>query len=65
MLTSFLTAIGAMVGLMLAWVGVQALWRKTFADYVSDEDVLAERRDCGNCGCITVCERKAKADSTK
>ncbi len=49
-----------MVGLMLAWVGVQSLWRKTFSDYVNDEDVLAERRSCGNCGCITICENKKK-----
>ena len=63
MIQSLLTAVGILVGLVLAWVGVQALWRKVFADYVNDEDVLAERRDCGNCGCTTACENKAVGGS--
>ncbi|HRD82755.1 MAG: hypothetical protein IAE84_18255 [Saprospiraceae bacterium] len=59
MVKSLFTAIGILVGLVLAWIAVQALWRKVFADYVHDDDVLAERRECGNCGCTTACERKA------
>ncbi|HRF40618.1 MAG TPA: hypothetical protein PK198_17620 [Saprospiraceae bacterium] len=58
MVKSLFTAIGILVGLVLAWIAVQALWRKVFADYVHDDDVLAERRECGNCGCTTACERK-------
>jgi hypothetical protein len=46
-----LITIIVVVGLMLIWVGVQALWRNTFAEYIQDEDVLADRRSCGNCGC--------------
>jgi hypothetical protein len=60
MIQSLLTAVGILVGLVLAWVGVQALWRKVFADYVHDDDVLAERRDCGNCGCTKACENKLR-----
>lgn len=59
MIQSFLTAVSILVGLVLFWVAVQALWRKVFADYVNDEDGLAERRDCGNCGCTKACENKA------
>lgn len=44
--------------MMTIWVIVQMLWRKTFAEYLSDEDVLADRRSCSNCGCTTVCENK-------
>lgn len=59
MLKSLFIAIGGIVGLMLVWVGIQALWRKVFSDdYTSDEDVLAGRRSCGNCGCTTVCKNK-------
>ncbi len=49
-----------MVFLAIAWAAVQALWRNVFSDYISDEDVLADRRSCGNCGCGTACERKDK-----
>lgn len=47
-----------MVGLMIVWVLVQSLWRKEFRNYISDSDVLAERRSCGSCGCSEACERK-------
>lgn len=43
---------------MLGWTLVQIYWKKTFAANISDEDVLAERRSCSNCGCTTVCTRK-------
>lgn len=59
MLKSLFIAIGGIVGLMLVWVAIQALWRKVFTeDYTTDEDVLAGRRSCGNCGCTTVCKTK-------
>ncbi len=59
MLKSLFIAIGGIVGLMLVWVAIQALWRKTFSDdYTTDDDVLAGRRSCGNCGCTTICKNK-------
>ncbi len=58
MIQSLLIAMGTVVGLMLAWMLVQNLWRTTFADYLTEEDVLAERRSCGNCGCTQACEKK-------
>ncbi len=54
----YVIAIGGIVVLMLAWVWVQSLWRKTFSENISDEDVLAERRSCGNCGCTKVCKKE-------
>ncbi len=63
MLKLLLTGIGGMVGLMLVWVLVQRLWGKTFAGYFSDEDVLAERRDCRSCGCTTACENKEEINT--
>lgn len=58
MINSLLIGIGGMIGLVVVWYIVQRLWGNTFSDYISDEDVLAERRSCGNCGCTTACERK-------
>lgn len=55
---SYVIGIGAIVTMMLAWVGVQSLWRNTFSENISDVDVLAERRSCGNCGCTKVCEKE-------
>ncbi|MCB0565387.1 MAG: hypothetical protein KDD01_13520 [Phaeodactylibacter sp.] len=65
MIGSFLIGIGGMIFLMAAWVIIQSLWRKSFSDYLSDEDVLADRASCGNCGCATACERKRKPIATE
>lgn len=51
MMDTYIIGIGGVVGLAIVWVLVQKLWRRTFADYIADEDVLAERRSCSNCGC--------------
>jgi len=45
-------------GLMILWAVVQYLWRITFMDQQTDEDVLAGRSSCGSCGCGTVCKKK-------
>ena len=58
MIHSILVGIGGVVALMLGWLCVQLLWRRAFSDYVSDEDALAGRSDCGNCGCTATCVRK-------
>ncbi|MCO6477306.1 MAG: hypothetical protein J5I94_11825 [Phaeodactylibacter sp.] len=65
MIGSFLIGIGGMIFLMIGWALVQSLWRKSFSDYISDDDVLADRRSCGNCGCTTICENKREQLSTK
>jgi hypothetical protein len=57
-LMTYLIGIGAIVAMMLAWVWVQSLWRDTFSENISDQDVLAERRSCGNCGCTKVCKNE-------
>lgn len=61
MIQSLSIAIAGIISLMLVWMLVQFLWKKTFAAYVSDEDALADRSTCANCTCATVCENKAKA----
>ena len=58
MLHSLLIGIGGVIALMLLWTLVQTLWGKTFSDYMSDEDVMAGRTKCSNCGCTTACENK-------
>jgi len=63
MLYSLLIAITGIVTIMLIWVGVQRIWGQAFAEHINDEDVLAERRSCGNCGCGAIC--KNKNDSSK
>jgi len=60
MIQTYLIAAGIILFLMIAWIGVQSLWGKVFAENVNDEDVLAERRSCSNCGCTTVCINKSK-----
>jgi hypothetical protein len=55
---TYLFAIAIVVGLMLGWVGIQVLWRRVFTNYISETDVLAERRSCGQCGCTKACEKK-------
>ena len=59
MIASYIIGIGVIVTLMVLWIGVQAVWRKTFSDYISDDDVLANRTGCSNCGCTTVCRKKS------
>jgi hypothetical protein len=56
MIQSLIIGIGALVTMMLLWVVVQTYWAKTFAEEISDEDVLAERRSCGSCGCSIPCK---------
>lgn len=64
MLNSLLIGIGGTVGLMLLWFAVQTLWGKTFSEHLTDEDVMAGRSTCGNCGCGSSCELK-KVESRK
>ncbi len=56
MLSSLAIGIFGMALLLALWFVVQNQWRKIFADYISDQDVLADRRSCGNCGCTTICK---------
>jgi len=65
MFQSLIIAIGGIIFLMVTWLIVQSLWGKTFAEYLSDEDVMAGRTKCSNCGCATVCENKSRHVSTK
>ncbi len=58
MLQSLIIGIGLTVGLVLLWTVVQALWKNVFREEYVEEDVLAGRRSCSNCGCTTFCERK-------
>ena len=60
MITSLLIGIGGIIGMMVLWIGIQSAWRRTFSDEIDDPDVLAERRDCGSCGCKTQCANKIK-----
>lgn len=60
MLKSLIIAITSIVVLMTAWLMVQVLWKRTFQEYIHDDDVLAERRSCKNCGCTKACPNKEK-----
>ena len=57
MITYFI-GIAGMITLMVFWVVIQRNWGKMFSDQLSDEDVLAGRSDCTNCGCTTSCKNK-------
>jgi hypothetical protein len=58
MMYSLVIGIGILVAMMLGWTLVQALWRTSFREEISEEDVLAARSDCGNCGCGSVCKKR-------
>ena len=60
MIHTFLLTAGIILFLMMAWIGIQAMWRKVFSENIQDEDVLAERRSCSNCGCTKVCKYKSE-----
>jgi hypothetical protein len=47
------------VGLMVGWMLVQSLWKKIFSEHVTDDDAMAGRTKCSNCGCTTICKNKA------
>ncbi len=55
MLKSLLIGVIGIVALMLVWMVVQHFWGTVFADHLTDEDVLAGRRQCGDCGCGRSC----------
>jgi hypothetical protein len=60
MIQSLIIGIGGVVSLMILWMIIQFWWGKTFSDNISDEDVLAGRTSCSNCGCTTVCEKRVE-----
>ena len=60
MIGTYIIGIGVIVTLMVVWVLVQSFWRKTFSDHISDDDVLAGRTCCSNCGCTNTCENKRR-----
>lgn len=58
MITSFIIGLVGMILLMILWWMVQRQWKRSFSDRITDEDVLAGRNDCTNCGCIHYCQQK-------
>ena len=62
MIKSLIIGIGLTVVLVLAWVVVQFWWKSTFREEYLEEDALAGRRSCGNCGCVTACRRSVGSE---
>ena len=58
MLQSLIIGVGGIIIMMVGWVLVQRLWGQTFSEHLVDEDVMAGRTKCSNCGCTTVCENR-------
>lgn len=58
MVKSIIIGIIGITGLMIFWLFIQNIWRDQFSDMISDEDVLAARGGCGNCGCENICVNK-------
>ena len=61
MLESLFIGIGLTVALVVVWTLIQAQWKNTFREEYAQEDVLAGRRSCSNCGCTAQCELKQEA----
>ena len=60
MIKSLLIATFGIIFLMLFWTIVQNGWRKLFTGKDSDQDVLADRRSCSGCSCITSCKEDGR-----
>ncbi|MCB1689935.1 MAG: hypothetical protein KDI33_15670 [Halioglobus sp.] len=60
MLTTFLTAIGAMIFISVSWLAVQRLWLRQFPERSGPEgDALSGRSGCHGCDCAPDdCQRK-------
>jgi predicted permease len=58
MLQSILIAVALVLIMVLGWLLVQLLWKRVFKNEYREEDVLAGRRSCANCGCTGFCENK-------
>ena len=57
MLTSYVVGVAVLVALVLAWAGVQGLWRNSFPEAAPGGDALAGRLGCHGCGsCTNDCE---------
>ena len=57
MFGSIITAVLGILIMMGLWIVMQKIWKLIFADEVLDEDVLSFRSTCGNCGCVTQCDK--------
>ncbi|NQV53372.1 MAG: hypothetical protein HQ500_09325 [Flavobacteriales bacterium] len=57
-MASYIIGIASIIGLMVIWVTVQEWWKKSFAEDVINDDALAGRSECGNCGCTTACSNR-------
>lgn len=55
--TLIITSISIIL-MMMIWVIVQLTWKAVFPEKMVDEDALAGRSECGNCGCGTQCTRE-------
>lgn len=58
---SSLAGIALLVGLILAWVGVQAAWNRAFPGVAPGGDALAGRERCSGCG---GCGERSERDGT-
>ncbi len=65
MTITILTAIFGMTLLMIVWGLTQSWWRKIFADEIEEEDVLALRSRCGDCGCGVICQDQNEKRTTR
>lgn len=59
MFQSLVIGMGSIIVLVLLWTLIQTQWRNVFREEYTEEDVLAGRRSCSNCGCTSSssCER--------
>lgn len=58
MIYKLVIGIIGLVVLAIGWLVIQLSWHSVFSEYLTDDDVLAGRSSCGNCGCTSVCIKK-------
>ena len=57
-MNEFLLAIVVPPLLLIGWAIVQNAWRRQFGTAADDDDVLAARGGCGDCGCTDRCRQQ-------
>jgi len=66
MWSSYLLAVGLLVGMAVGWALVQRAWRATFPEAAPGGDALAGRLGCRGCGeCTSNCERSADGETPR
>lgn len=64
-MTPYATGVLVVVGMAVAWAGVQSAWRRSFPRRGADPDALAGRLGCHGCDAADECDHECDSDGLK